>query len=83
MRAEPSSNPSSEELIVYGLLLLVGAIPVVIAIAQHARFGVDATLGLLMVCAGAIGAITYLTQAWRAPAADAGRYAVGAGSRSR
>ena len=86
MRPDPSSNPSSEELIVYGLLLLVGAIPVAIAIAQDARFGVEATLGLLMVCAGAIGAITHLTQARRALEIPATRYptgASGAGSRSR
>ncbi|HEU4727001.1 MAG TPA: hypothetical protein VFT22_03910 [Kofleriaceae bacterium] len=53
----------SEEPVLYGLLVLIGAIPVVIALVRRETFGVDASLGLLMVCAGAIGAIV---DAWRA-----------------
>jgi len=83
MRADPSSNPSSEELIVYGLLLLIGAIPVAIAIAQHAKFGVEATLGLLMVCAGAVGTLAYLVQARRDPSTRYLADVSGADSRSR
>ncbi|HEX7841620.1 MAG TPA: hypothetical protein VF469_29325 [Kofleriaceae bacterium] len=63
MPADRRSTSHPEELILYGLLVGIGAIPVVIALVQHAAFGVDATLGLLMVCAGAVGAIAY---AWRA-----------------
>ena len=63
MRTNRPIMSPSEELILYGLLVLVGAIPVVIALVRRETFGVDASLGLLMVCAGAIGAIAY---AWRA-----------------
>jgi hypothetical protein len=52
-------------VILYGLLVVIGAIPVVIALVQRAAFGVDATLGLLMVCAGAIGAIAYARRTHR------------------
>jgi hypothetical protein len=57
--ADRSSRRHSEELIFYGLLVAIGAIPVVIASADHAAFGVEATLGLLMLGAGVIGAIFY------------------------
>ena len=63
MFAKRSSKPDPEELILYGLLVVIGVIPVVIALVQRASFGVDATLGLLMVCAGAIGAIAYARRA--------------------
>src|SRR5439155_26767194 len=53
------SMASPEELILYGMLIAIGAIPVVIALAERATFGADATLGLLMVGAGAVGAIAY------------------------
>ena len=59
MPVERPSKPQPEELILYGLLVGIGAIPVVIALVQRASFGVEATLGLLMVCAGAIGMIVY------------------------
>ena len=58
----PADRPSPahpEELIFYGLLVVIGAIPVVIALVQRAALGVEATLGLLMIWAGAIGAIAY------------------------
>jgi hypothetical protein len=51
-----------EELIIYGLLVVIGAIPVVISLVERTVFGVEATLGLLMVCAGILGAIAF---AWR------------------
>ena len=53
------SRLDTEELILYGVLAVIGAIPVMMAIAQHAVFGVDATLGLLMLIAG-IGGVAYL-----------------------
>ena len=59
MSADRSSKPHAEELIIYALLVVIGAIPVAIALLQRTVFGVEATLGLLMVCAGAIGAIIY------------------------
>lgn len=63
MPADRPSKAHPEELIIYGLLVVIGAIPVAIALLQRAAFGVDATLGLLMVCAGAVGAIAYARRA--------------------
>jgi len=59
MPADRPSKSHPEELILYGLLVGIGAIPVAIALVRRATFGVEATLGLLMVCAGAIGMIVY------------------------
>lgn len=56
MRTDRPCKPHPEELILYALLVAIGAIPVVIAIAQRAVFGVEATLGLLMVAVGLVGA---------------------------
>jgi hypothetical protein len=60
--SENDWKTAPEELILYALLVVIGAIPVVIALTQREVFGVEATVGLLMVCAGAIGAIVRL---WR------------------
>jgi hypothetical protein len=49
-------------MILYGLMVVIGAMPVVMALAGGTSFGVEATIGLLMVCAGALGASAY---AWR------------------
>ena len=55
-----------DELVIYGLLALIGAIPVAIALARRAMFGFDATLGLLMVCAGLAGVVVHLGRArWK------------------
>jgi hypothetical protein len=69
MRTDHPSNPRYEELIVYGLLLLVGAIPIWLAVAHREFFGVDATLGVLMSGAGTVGVIAHAVQARRGPAA--------------
>ena len=53
VRAE--SPAASEERLVYAALCLVGAIPVGVALAHGGTFGVEPTIGLLMVLAGAIG----------------------------
>jgi hypothetical protein len=50
-----------EELILYVALCVIGAIPVVIALARGGAFGVEPTLGLAMIAAGTIG----LVAAWR------------------
>lgn len=57
--AEHVERPSPEELILYGLLVAIGAIPVVLALASGGTFDVNATLGLLMVLGGALGGIAY------------------------
>jgi hypothetical protein len=46
-----------EELLIYGLLVVVGAIPVAMTLAQHGAFGSEATLGILMLGAGTLGVI--------------------------
>lgn len=66
MRANPPSMSQPDELLIYGMLVLIGVIPVVIALVRRETFGVDASLGLLMVCAGGIGAIGAIEAAWRA-----------------
>lgn len=63
MIANRSVKPSSEELLIYGLLVVIGVIPAAIALVQRTVFGVEATLGLLMACAGIAGTIVH---AWRA-----------------
>lgn len=62
MTTNHSVKPSSEELIIYSLLVVIGVIPGLIALVQRTVFGVEATLGLLMACAGVVGATMY---AWR------------------
>jgi hypothetical protein len=44
-------------MIIYGLLVVIGAIPLVFALLARTGFGAEATLGLVMACAGGIGAI--------------------------
>jgi hypothetical protein len=63
MLADRSPKSYPEELILYGLLVVIGAIPVVIALIRGAVLGVETTLGLLMVCAGVIGAIVHARRA--------------------
>jgi hypothetical protein len=62
MRSDPRWKVYPEELIVYGLLVGVGAIPVVGAVIERATFGVEATIGLIMGCAGLLGVFAWL---WR------------------
>lgn len=54
---DPPPRAYPEELIIYGLLVVIGAIPLVLALLAQTGFGAEATLGALMACAGAIGAI--------------------------
>lgn len=48
-------EPAGDESAIYGVVAAVGAIPLALAVASGERFGVDATLGLLMVGAGVGG----------------------------
>jgi hypothetical protein len=57
------STTCPEELIFYGLLVVIGAIPVVVAIAQRVAFGGDATIGLLMIGTGLAGAVYHALRA--------------------
>jgi uncharacterized membrane protein len=69
MLANRTSKSHPEELVLYGLLVMIGAIPVAIAVVQRTAFGVEATCGLLMVVAGALGAIIYALRAHDPPTA--------------
>ena len=56
-----STSALGEELIFYVALCVVGAIPLANPIARGGAFGVEPTIGLLMVIAGIAG----LLAAWR------------------
>lgn len=62
MATSRSTKPFSEELIIYCLFVVIGVIPALIALVQRTVFGVEATLGLMMACAGLVGTIVY---SWR------------------
>ncbi len=44
-----------EELVIYVALVLVGAIPIGVALANRTGLGAEATIGLIMVVAGMAG----------------------------
>jgi hypothetical protein len=56
----PDTQPDTqiEEAILYTLLMVIGAIPVAVTLFRHAAFGVEATVGMMMVLAGLVGAIS-------------------------
>jgi hypothetical protein len=56
-----------EELIFYVALCVVGAIPVAGVVSRGGAFGVEPTIGLLMMVAGIAGLFAALLAAWRAP----------------
>ena len=49
--------PDSEELILYALLAGVGVIPVAITLLRHGTFGVEPTVGLLMIGIALFGCV--------------------------
>lgn len=65
VHAKPRSRAQPEELILYALLIAIGAIPVAIALGEQAAFGVEATLGLIMMCLGALGGLGDLARSRR------------------
>ncbi len=56
-----SASSDREECATYGALAAIGAIPVVIAVAQGVPFGAEATIGLMMSIVGIGG----LVARWR------------------
>ncbi len=66
-----------DDLIVYTLLVVIGAIPVAITLGEAAVFGWDATVGLLMVGGGLLGLVIEVIRGLRH------RHATGGGSRKR
>lgn len=63
MRAARRAQVDTEDLVLYGLLVVIGLIPVVIALVDRAAFGFDATLGLMMVVIGLVGWVVQLARA--------------------
>ncbi len=59
VHVERPAKPAQEELVLYVLLAVIGTIPVLTTLTSRARFGVEATLGLLMVIAGIAGGVVY------------------------
>jgi len=55
--AERAPVHDPEELVLFGLLVVIGAIPLVLSLARGVAFDGEATLGLLMVFAGVVGAV--------------------------
>lgn len=53
----PASVPI-EELIFYAALCLIGAIPIWTTANRGGAFGVEATIGVLMIAAGVVGLIS-------------------------
>lgn len=53
--AEPPAERPSEETALHGLLIAIGLVPLAIAWLSSGGFGTQATLGALMVAAGAGG----------------------------
>jgi hypothetical protein len=70
MPAKQPRRPHPEELVLYALLAGIGIIPVAVALITRERFGLDATLGLLMVGIGLAGAIVCT---WRSRRRRSGR----------
>jgi hypothetical protein len=69
---EPPARTDPDAIALYGLLVTVGAIPVVVALLARERFGASETIGLAMAVAGCVGAARQLTRG-RARAGDSPR----------
>lgn len=78
-----SHRPPVEELIIYALLMITGAIPVTSAVQAGCRFGVEATIGAIMIGAGGLGVISYAWAAARRRRDAQSAGAEGGGSRKR
>jgi hypothetical protein len=63
MPANRPTRPDPEELIMYSLFIVIGTIPVAIAVIRGAAFGFAATLGLLMVILGLTGLLVRFARA--------------------
>jgi hypothetical protein len=63
MRPPPRPRIDPEDLVLYGLLVVIGLIPVAITVLERWAFGFDATLGLIMVVTGIIGLAIHVARA--------------------
>lgn len=68
MRSPAHRRVDPEDLVLYGLLVVIGAIPVLIAVIDRAAFGFDATLGLIMLVMGVVGMLFHVMHARRSRA---------------
>ena len=57
MTTDTQPSRTSEEPILYGLLLAIGLVPVAIAWATGGGYGAEATIGGLMAAGGALGLV--------------------------
>ena len=63
MQTVERAHIQPEDLVLYGLMIFIGIIPVIIALIERAAFGFDATLGLMMVV---VGSVALVYHRWRA-----------------
>lgn len=61
---EPDDDRSSsrEDVIFYALLVIAGALPVIGVVADGARFGAEATIGLILLLLGAVGLLSVVVR---------------------
>lgn len=52
---EPAAASDQDESVIYALLVAIGAIPVIVALALGAALGTEATLGAAMIALGIAG----------------------------
>lgn len=52
---EPEPASDHDELVIYALLVAIGVVPVIVALALGAAFGTEATIGAAMIALGAAG----------------------------
>ena len=70
MRTTRQAQIQPEDLVLYGLMIFIGIIPVIITLVDRAVFGFDATLGLMMVAVGLVGLLYHRLRArFRSPEA--------------
>ena len=55
--AFPKDGGPTGDAVLYWLMLIVGSVPVTWAVLRHAVWGVEPTLGMLLVAAGLLGLV--------------------------
>ena len=64
---DPDREARREERTLYGVVAAIGALPVAGALARGGAFGVEPTVGLVMLAAGGAGLIRTAWRGRRAP----------------
>ncbi|MDB4959989.1 MAG: hypothetical protein JWO36_7558 [Myxococcales bacterium] len=65
MTTKRETGPRTEEIIAYSILIIAGAIPVSIALRKGGDFGVEPTIGIILISLGILGFV--ITLAHRRP----------------